>query len=250
MTSITNCCIAAAAVIVILFIVFSKTNETKKVINNVADGITRACWSNKMTDFERGKLRELVTQTDKVLKRNNIKWMPTGGSMLSIHRTNKLFLKWDDDYDMTIDGSKVNEAVVALRAGLSEINAVLQLTGDWAGGTLYRICFNDSELGVTRTRNKADLTWPLIDLFTNVPYRKSNFFPYNITPEEIESMEITRVEGIDMTIPTKGNRTYSAFKKNGHIDKCIEQTFSHKRGRDEKCVGEPEKSCKGIDLNY
>ena len=211
---------------------------------------TRMCWSDKMTTSERAILKRLLIVVDGILKNAGVKWMPTGGSLLSIYRINRLFLKWDDDYDMTVENSKTIVAINALKEELPKHNAILLGPTKWGGGDLYRIGFKDSEPGVTRTPHKKDHTWPLMDLFINVPFRKSNFFPYNITTEEVNSLETRVVDGVEITVPTVGNRTEKAFKEDGHIDLCIEQEFNHKHGRKESCIGEKEKKCSEIYMYY
>jgi hypothetical protein len=210
---------------------------------------TRQCFDNKMTNSERETLKRLVVITDNILSSKKILWMPTGGSLLSIYRTNKLFLKWDDDYDMTVENSKTKEAVKILKNELPKYNASLHGPKPWGGGSIYRICFNDSEKGIIKSRNKNE-TWPLIDLFIDVPHRKCNFRPHNITDEEISLSQKYYIEGIVLNLPITGTRSRNEFKLNGHIDTCIEQSFNHKNGRYETCIGVDKMECSKLDLNY
>ena len=213
----------------------------------------RPCFANKMLNEERSLLINLLRITSSILNTNDIDWMPTGGSLLSIYRTNRLILKWDDDYDITISYKHSDKVVDILKQELPSHGCSIVFHRKWGGGHLYKIFFHDEHSKYIKTHRRLfhnTFKWPFIDLFIDCDFHKSNFSPYNIRPEEYPLQDFV-VDGIQMKIPTNGNRTYEAFNKNGHIILCKEQSFSHKLEKICPCKGDSrDVLCEKLDLSY
>jgi hypothetical protein len=197
-------------------------------------GKTRQCFSDKMTEPERQTLHDLLIIVDGILKKNDIDWIPTGGSLLSIYRNKKLFLKWDDDYDMTVN--KPSEALSVLQDSLKDHNCTISFYNKWINGDLYKIYFNDSKI-----KHKT-FNWPFIDLFLDVPYNESNFHPHNILAEEYPLI-MENIDGIIINTPSSGSRSYESYLNNGHITTCKEQNYSHKYSMGSSCYGPKTLQC-------
>ena len=183
-----------------------------------------------MTTDERSTLIELVKVVHSILKKHKIHWIPIGGNLLAIYRHEKLLIPWDDDYDIVVEDSKVQQALQILQQELPNYHASILKYKPWGKeGTLYKIFFLSTHPTLhIHTYTQHQHTWPFIDLFVNVEHMPGlNKYACNLKPEELPLIQKT-IEGIDIEIPSKGLRTYKQYKDEGYIDECKGQWYSHK----------------------
>jgi len=203
-----------------------------------------------MTISERHTLKDLLSTVNTILTNNNIDWIPTGGSLLAVYRHEKLFIKWDDDYDITVANDKANIAVNVLKEELPKHECSIIFYKKWNGGLLYRIFFNEDNVKHSQNiKNKGwGGNWPFIDLFINVPKKQSWSHPNNITKDEYPLIQLT-IEGMIVKVPSSGIRSRESFKNSNLFSDCKEQSFSHKENKIEFCVGPRELHCDIINTN-
>lgn len=211
--------------------------------------MSRKCFSPKITEAEKECLYSLIKIVSKIFKKNNIYWIPTGGSLLAIYRHNKLSIPWDDDYDITIRNRDKVKAIKILKTELPKFQANISFRHTWKGGLLFKIYWENNKkkyLNVIKQfedKNK-EYSWPFIDLFVDVKndFRELGAFPLSKYDFPLKEKNI---EGIKINIPTKGIRNYKSFLKKGHIHTLIEQYWSHKYEKHIPCVG-PKKIFRNI----
>ena len=171
---------------------------------------------------------KLIKLVSKVLENNNIKWIPTSGNLLSIYRYNKLFMPWDDDFDMVVEDKYSDIVINILKKNLPKYIGFTKRK--YNNGLLYKIFFKKSYSKYVFPTNflpeekKQNLTWPFIDLFIN---NKSNYnwdISNNLNYNE-NQLKNKIVNGIKVYIPTIGIRSYNNFKK---IIKIVLITVIHK----------------------
>ena len=215
--------------------------------------MNRNCFTPKMTQSEQKCLYTLVKLIYNIFKKNNIHWIPTGGSLLAIHRHNKLTIPWDDDYDITIRNKDKDKAIKLLKTELPKYNANITFRKIWKGGDLYKIywTFNNNIFKNTiRSFNipTKKYTWPFIDLFINVKndFRSLGAFPLSKYDYPLKEVNI---EGMLIKIPTNGIRKFSTFFNRGFITTFKEQLWSHKYEKKLDCIGKKETNISNISNN-
>ena len=222
-------------IIIVIYI-----NQSKKINFH-----KRKCFTNKITEEEKTLYKELIKITADILNNNNIDWIPIGGNLIAIYRENKLFLKWDDDFDMVINKNQVDDALNILQDELPKHNIDIINNRKWGEneGILYKIFFSKNS---NKYVNDFDTyTWPFIDLFININKQDIDDDTYSLDYDEYPLIKKT-IDGVNINIPSKGPRSYDAFKKDSIIDNCTEQDWVHSLEKNIPCIGDKQVLCKSI----
>lgn len=228
--------------IIIFFIIFYFNSTDNSLMENFE---VRQCFTEKMEPSEKDCLYKLVRLISNILEKHKIDWMPVGGSLLAIHRHQKIKIPWDDDYDMVLSEQQEKRGLEILENELPKYGAQIIKFRTWLGGHLYKISWNRD--GIYKNivyphhtnvqGNECKYCWPFVDLFVGINKGKKRLFSaYAIKPEEYPLKKIT-IEGMNFQVPTNGFRTYEKFNKDSCMKIALEQEYSHKREKSEKCIG-------------
>ena len=119
----------------------------------------------------------------------------------------------------------------------------------WLGGYLYKISWSNSSIYKDKIQphnlliegSNKKYSWPFIDLFIGVNKGKKNLFcAYSIQKNEYPLKNLL-IDNINIKVPTNGFRNYESFKKDSCMKIALEQEYSHKYEKPEKCIGEKSK---------
>lgn len=228
-------------ILLILYIIYLILHSTTRefYINHK----NRKCFSSKMSKNEKSRYKELLKITFNILNKNNIDWIPVAGNLLAVHRNKSLFIKWDDDYDMVIKDTQINDALNLLKEQLPKHGVNMIYHRKYDNGELYKISFTNESKKYISNFNKY--TWPFIDIFVDlVPYNNPSTL-HNLDNNEYPLVK-KKIDGITINIPSRGPRSYEAFKKEGFLDTCKEQNWVHSLEKSIPCTGKKEISCNSL----
>ena len=244
-------------IVLIIFIVFNFLIGNKEFFDNTEkknDDIQ--CFTNRLTLIEKECYIDLLKNIDKILTKNNIIWMPSGGNLLALYRHDNLFIPWDDDIDIVIEEGKTRLAINKLKEELpNDITITFYKKID--NGELYRVFYNNNnnkykEILKDINQNNVSMKYPFVDIFIDnklsnkVSGSSKCFFPNNILLSEYP-LKQKKFYDIKINYPTKGNRNLENFKKFNHIDICYDRGWSHKYSKNIKCKGISKKKCSLIE---
>ena len=228
-------------IILILYIIYLTLHSTirKFYINHK----NRKCFSSKMSKNEKSRYKELLKITFNILNKNNIDWIPVAGNLLAVHRNKSLFIKWDDDYDMVIKDTQINDALNLLKEQLPKHGVNMIYHRKYDNGELYKISFTNESKKYISNFNKY--TWPFIDIFVDLaPYNNATTL-HNLDNNEYPLVK-KKIDGITINIPSRGPRSYEAFKKEDFLDTCKEQNWVHSLEKSIPCAGKKEIPCNSL----
>jgi len=236
--------------ILILFL-FSYFVEKKKKMENFNLIQQRNCFSQRLNKSEFDCFIQLIKIVDNILKRNNIKWIPVGGNLLSLYRQNQIIMKWDDDFDIVTD--KPMKAVNVLSNELSKYNCKIIPFMPWKkSGFLYKIFFKPdidnpcSKISITHLRKGKLYNYPFIDLFVHTEIENDEcLWAHDLQKNELPLHQI-KMHDMIISYPSKGTRSRKNFRDNGLFDICIDTDWSHKYEKYISCIGSKMRKCKDI----
>jgi len=225
-------------IILILYIIYLILYGTN--IEFYVNHKNRKCFSSKMSKNEKSRYKDLLEITFNILNNNNIDWIPVSGNLLAIHRDKSLFIKWDDDYDIVIKDTQIKNALIILEKELPKHGVNIVYHRKYDNGKLYKISFTNESKKYISNFNKY--TWPFIDVFVDLaPYNNATT-SHNLDNNEYPLLK-KKIDGITINIPSRGPRSYEAFKKQGFLDTCKEQDWVHSLEKSIPCKGKKEISC-------
>ena len=231
-------------VLLLLIIIFKiyKINLIKK--DNI-NHTKRKCFTNKMSNKQRRVYINLLKLTTHILNKNNIDWIPQGGNLLAIYREKKLFIKWDDDFDIAINKYQIKKALSILKEKLPMYDANLVFHRKHNEGVIYKISFTKKSKKYIKSFNIY--TWPYIDIFVNVKPDNNPTSEEDLNYDEYPLLKM-KIDGINVNIPSKGKRSYNSYKKFGFLDTCVEQDWVHSLEKSIPCIGKKKILCKELNL--